>query len=121
MVGLFRVGLLRGLLNLDHSVVDPSRFSAKHAFVQLAADTMWGLVVNQGVVVEVLFAIHQVEAVEAAGCTRFTQFDFNVIPNPFAAQPKTVAVIGRIPTLSDVDSADFAAQFAALPDAVGQL
>ena len=66
LVALLGVGLLRVLAHDDFAVEDPRRSAVEHPFVELAAAAVGLGVIEGGVIVDVLPAADDVEAVEGA-------------------------------------------------------
>ena len=58
------VGLLRAFPDDDRAVEDGPRLAVEHSFIELAARAVGDGVVDQGMIVEVLTAAHEVKAVE---------------------------------------------------------
>ena len=86
LVGLLGVRLLSVLVHVDLAVENPLRSAGEDAFVELAAAAVRLLVVDPGVVVGVLAAVQQVEAIEGAIAAFSGEHGVGVVPDERATQ-----------------------------------
>src|SRR5687767_8731181 len=79
LVRLFRIGLLRIETNDDPSIENTTGLSVENTFIQLVAVAVRFGMVNGGVIVNVLFSVNQIEAVERRFSTFAVQYCVHMV------------------------------------------